>query len=61
MADDERPDVLTLVAGLIALAVSGYVLLGYAGDLQWLLAVGAAVVGVLMLVVSLLRRSPQDR
>jgi divalent metal cation (Fe/Co/Zn/Cd) transporter len=52
----EGPDTLTLGAGVLALAVAGSVLLGFAGHLQWLLALAAVGVGIFMLVTSLRRK-----
>jgi hypothetical protein len=57
----EAPDTVTLVAGVLALMVSGYVLLGGFNyvHIQPLLAVGAVIVGIVMLIASL--RSRRDR
>jgi hypothetical protein len=56
------PDVVTLLIGLLALGMSAAAFVGevpsLAGlDLRWLLAAGAAVVGLLLLVGSLRGRS----
>lgn len=64
MADDNReverrgPDVLTLIAGIATLLVSAYVLTDGALwvpsiDPRWLLAGGALVVGLFLLIASL--------
>lgn len=47
-----NPDILTLACGVLALAVSAYLLLGASWNLQWTLAAGAVGVGVLMLIAS---------
>ncbi|RZQ64033.1 hypothetical protein [Amycolatopsis suaedae] len=58
MADNEirRFDGVSLVGGIVTLGVAGFVLSGgswFGGlDLRWILAVGAVLVGVLMLVAS---------
>lgn len=54
-------DPLTLIAGIVALLASVYVLSDGAGwlpavDLRWILAGGAVLAGLLMLVASLGRR-----
>lgn len=65
MAENEwerrHPDWMTLSGGLLALAFSAYVLGdGFPGiRIQWILALGAVVVGVIMLVASL--RTRRDR
>jgi hypothetical protein len=56
------PDVVTLLVGLLALGMSAAAFVGevpsLAGfDLRWLLAAGAAAVGLLLLVGSLRGRS----
>ena len=56
------PDVFTLLVGLLALAMSvsafvGQVVIWLPGfDFRWLLAAGAALLGVLLLTGSLRRR-----
>jgi hypothetical protein len=49
------PDIVTLVAGSIALVISAYVVLDRAGgwDLRWTLAIGAVSAGVIILIASL--------
>jgi hypothetical protein len=59
------PDVVTLLIGLLALGMSAAAFVGevpsLAGlDLRWLLAAGAAVVGLLLLVGSLRGRSSNN-
>jgi uncharacterized membrane protein HdeD (DUF308 family) len=49
----EGPDPVTLTAGGLTLAASIYVLLGGTWNLHWLAAVGAVVVGVVLLLASL--------
>ena len=56
------PDVLTLVVGLLTIAMALAALVGDVPDLsgfdsRWLLAAGGAIIGVLLLVGSL-RRKP---
>ena len=56
-----RPDLLTLVVGLMSLAAAALVLTGWSPhlrlfDLRWVLSGGAVVLGVLLLVAS--ARSP---
>jgi hypothetical protein len=60
------PDVVTLLIGLLALGISAAAFVGevpsLAGlDLRWLLAAGAAVVGLLLLVGSLRGRSRNNK
>jgi hypothetical protein len=60
------PDVVTLLIGLLALGMSAAAFVGelpsLAGlDLRWVLAAGAAVVGLLLLVGSLRGRSNGNR
>jgi hypothetical protein len=55
------PDVLTLIAGIATLLVSTYVLtdgaIGWpAVDLRWILAGGALLVGLVLLIASLRRK-----
>lgn len=50
---NSRFDPVTLAAGVLALAVAGYVAFDLDWDLQWFLAVGAVLVGIGMLVTSL--------
>ncbi|PKW12796.1 hypothetical protein [Saccharopolyspora spinosa] len=50
--DRDGPDVMTLVAGLLSVAVAGGLLFGFGGHIQWLLAVAAVVIGVVMLIAS---------
>lgn len=52
--DDERPDALTLVTGVAALAVSAYLLIGGAGDvpLQWVLPLVVIGAGIVLLITS---------
>jgi hypothetical protein len=57
-----RPDALTLIAGIGTLLVSAYVLTDGASwlpafDPRWLLAGGAVLVGLLLLGVSVRKRS----
>lgn len=53
-----RPDPVLLVAGLAALGISAWALLGGAQLLapQWLLAVGAVLIGTVMLIASMITR-----
>ncbi|MER7077979.1 hypothetical protein SAMN02982929_06120 [Saccharopolyspora kobensis] len=51
------PDLVALVSGLITVAIAGSVLIGLGSQLQWLLALAAVTVGIVMLVVSLRTRS----
>ncbi|KAA5833523.1 hypothetical protein ABT337_17055 [Saccharopolyspora hirsuta] len=51
------PDLVALVGGLITVTVAGTVLFGLGGQLQWLLALTAVTIGVVMLVASLRTRS----
>ncbi|HTK63088.1 MAG TPA: hypothetical protein VL595_11950 [Pseudonocardia sp.] len=58
------PDVLTLVVGLMSLAVATMVAAGWVPqlrlfDLRWVLSGGAVLLGVLLLAASV--RSPQKR
>lgn len=61
------PDVLTLVVGLMSLAVATMVAVGWVPqlrlfDLRWVLSGGAVVVGVLLLAASARSpRSPRNR
>lgn len=60
----QAPDVLTLLVGLASLVMATLAIVGYAPELpgfdpRWLLAGGAALVGVLVLVSSL--RRPRDQ
>lgn len=55
------PDLFTLVVGLVSLGIAGSGFLGQAPDLQaldprWLLAGGAVVLGLVLLLASLRRR-----
>ncbi|MCW0214022.1 MAG: hypothetical protein OJJ54_11745 [Pseudonocardia sp.] len=55
------PDLFTLVAGLVSLGIAGSGFLGQSPDLQsfdprWLLAGGAVVLGLVLLLASLRRR-----
>jgi divalent metal cation (Fe/Co/Zn/Cd) transporter len=50
--DREGPDMVTLVAGLLSVAIAGGVLLGFGGQMQWLLAVAAVGIGIVMLIAS---------
>jgi hypothetical protein len=59
-----HPDVITLVVGLVSLATATFAIVGYmppfpSFDPRWLLAGGAAVVGLLLLITSL--RGPRER
>ncbi|GAA4620478.1 hypothetical protein [Saccharopolyspora hordei] len=54
---DSSPDLVTLVGGLAAVTVAGALLFGLGAQVQWLLALTAVVVGVLMLAASLRTRS----
>ncbi|MGP4015428.1 hypothetical protein [Saccharopolyspora sp. 5N708] len=64
MADEEitrrpnrdGPDMVTLIAGLLSIAIAGGVLLGFGGNVQWLLAVAAVGIGIGMLITSLRTR-----
>ncbi|MBB5154848.1 hypothetical protein [Saccharopolyspora phatthalungensis] len=56
--DRDGPDMVTLVAGLLSVAVAGGVLAGFGGHLQWLLAVAAVGIGITMLIASF--RSRRD-
>ncbi|MER7014430.1 hypothetical protein ABT324_23640 [Saccharopolyspora sp. NPDC000359] len=65
MADEQTPqrrerggpDLVTLVAGVITVTVAGTLMFGLGGELQWLLALTAVAIGVVMLVASLRTRS----
>ncbi|MCI2419424.1 hypothetical protein MOQ72_18440 [Saccharopolyspora sp. K220] len=50
--DRDGPDMVTLIAGLLSVAIASGVLLGFGGNLQWLLAVTAVGIGIGMLIVS---------
>jgi hypothetical protein len=55
------PDLLTLIVGLVSLGIAGSGFLGRAPDLQafdprWLLAGGAVVLGLVLLLASVRRR-----
>lgn len=52
--DDERPDALTLVTGVVALGVSAYLLIGGSGDvpLQWVLPLVVIGAGIVLLITS---------
>lgn len=52
--DDERPDALTLVTGVVALAVSVYLLIGGLGQapLQWVLPLVVIGAGIVLLITS---------
>ena len=55
------PDLFTLIVGLVSLGIAGSGFLGRAPDLQafdprWLLAGGAVVLGLVLLLVSMRRR-----
>ncbi|MBA8822678.1 cobalamin biosynthesis protein CobD/CbiB [Saccharopolyspora lacisalsi] len=50
------PDPITLTAGVLALLVTLYVLVGVPWSLQWVLAIGMLGCGVLVLAASLRRR-----
>ncbi|MGW1676910.1 hypothetical protein [Saccharopolyspora sp. NPDC002376] len=53
MADEpNRPDLVALVSGLITVTIAGTVLFGLGGQLQWLLAVAAVMIGGIMLIAS---------
>jgi divalent metal cation (Fe/Co/Zn/Cd) transporter len=52
----DGPDMVTLIAGLLSIAIAGGVLLGFGGNLQWLLAVTAVGIGIGMLITSLRTR-----
>lgn len=56
--DDERPDALTLVTGVVALAVSVYLLVGGLGHvpLQWVLPLVVIGAGIVLLITSLFPR-----
>lgn len=54
---DSSPDLVTLVGGLAAVTVAGALLFDLGAQVQWLLALTAVVVGVLMLAASLRTRS----
>lgn len=51
------PDMVTLAGGLITVTVAGTVLVGLGGQLQWLLALAAVTIGIIMLIASLRTRS----
>ncbi|WP_433870224.1 hypothetical protein [Saccharopolyspora sp. CA-218241] len=53
---ERGPDPLALVAGLLTLAVSGYLLLGLTWDLRWALGAGAVLLGGAFLIASLARQ-----
>jgi len=56
--DDERPDALTLATGVVALAVSAYLLIGGLGDvpLQWVLPLVVIGAGIVLLITSVFPR-----
>jgi hypothetical protein len=61
-----RPDPVALVVGLLSLAMAVFAFVGQVPDLsgldaRWLLAVGAAVVGLMLLVGSLRGRRNGSR
>lgn len=49
---DNSPDMMTLLVGLFAVVVAAAVAFDWAGKLQWVLAIAAIAVGVVMLVSS---------
>ncbi|WP_165968316.1 hypothetical protein [Saccharopolyspora elongata] len=42
----------TLAGGLLAIVIAGGLLLGFGGDVQWLLAASAVAIGIVMLIAS---------
>ncbi|MFI0467798.1 hypothetical protein ACH347_27275 [Saccharopolyspora sp. 5N102] len=60
MADEEitrrpdrgGPDMFTLAGGLLAIVIAAGLLLGFGGDVQWLLAASAVAIGIVMLIAS---------
>ncbi len=48
-----RADPVTLVAGLLTVALAVYVVVGGSWNLQWVLALGAVGIGVVMLAASI--------
>ncbi|MEV0700829.1 hypothetical protein AB0I53_23370 [Saccharopolyspora sp. NPDC050389] len=48
----DGPDMFTLVGGLLAIVIASGLLLGFGGNVQWLLAAAAVAIGVVMLIAS---------